>query len=250
MIRSGPSLAAAFSSRPSARSRSLRHTLRPSITPSERIMSCGTRSKARSNCSAPRTRSRCTAATGSRRAAADCRADRRNRWPGRSESGPTPRSAAVGRLQGVRALLGQIERQHRLVDLHPLGPGLGQPPRLLHRPAAACPAGPAASASPPCTCPAAGRSPARAIPAGYGCPAPRLRETGRSAWSRRAELHARLELGHQVVVVRVEPLGHVQGRFLGAAGHGEIGGQVDRPAAQANRFGTAPTMAAVSSTWS
>ena len=45
------------------------------------------------------------------------------------------------------------------------------------------------------------------------------------------ELHARLELGHEVVVVRVEPLGHVQRRqFLGAPGHGEVGWQIDRAA--------------------
>ena len=44
-----------------------------------------------------------------------------------------------------------------------------------------------------------------------------------------AEPHARLELRHQVMVVRVEPLGHVQRRNLvRAAGHGEVGGQVDR----------------------
>ena len=43
MIRSGPSLVAALSNRPSVCSRSFRHTLRPSITPSESIMPCGVR---------------------------------------------------------------------------------------------------------------------------------------------------------------------------------------------------------------
>ena len=56
-----------------------------------------------------------------------------------------------------------------------------------------------------------------------------------------AERHARLELGHEVVVVRVEPLGHVQrGDFLGAAGHGEVGRQVDRPARPAEPLRAPP----------
>ena len=41
MMRSGPSLAAARSSNPKARSRSVRHTFRPSTTPSESIMPGG-----------------------------------------------------------------------------------------------------------------------------------------------------------------------------------------------------------------
>ena len=35
----------------------------------------------------------------------------------------------AGRLQRAQRLArGKIERQHRLVDLHPVGPGVGQPP--------------------------------------------------------------------------------------------------------------------------
>ena len=69
MIRSAPSLAAACWSKSSARCRSHRQTFRPSTTPSESIIPCGVRSSARSSCPGARTRSRCTAATGSRSAA-------------------------------------------------------------------------------------------------------------------------------------------------------------------------------------
>ena len=130
MIRSGPSLAAAFSSRSSDRSRSARHTLRPSITPSESVMPGGAASSARSNCSGAATRSRCTAATGSFSAAARLSPQiaeiGRQANPNLIRRRGQPRA---GRFQRVQRLLGQIEGQHRLVDLHPVGPGVGQLPK-------------------------------------------------------------------------------------------------------------------------
>ena len=65
----GPELGGRLLQQSNARSRSARQTLRPSITPSESIMPGGRQFQGRSNCSGARTRSRCTAATGSLSAA-------------------------------------------------------------------------------------------------------------------------------------------------------------------------------------
>ena len=58
-----------------------------------------------------------------------------------------------------------------------------------------------------------------------------------------AEVGIRLELGDEVVVVRVEPLGHLQRRLIRAARHREVGlerAALGRRAGTAR--GTAPTM--------
>ncbi len=138
----------------------------------------------------------------------------------------------AGRLQRAQCLLGQVQRQGRLVDLHPVGPGVGQPPqhlfidrqqlvqqpqRLRFRRFA----------------PAQQEKRQRPQQHGPGVDAQRrrLQEMIDRLGRGELELHARLELGHKVVVVRVEPLGHVQGRdFVGAPGHGEVRRRIDRSA--------------------
>ncbi len=140
--------------------------------------------------------------------------------------------ARAGRLQGVQRFLGQIESQHGLVDLHPIGPGMGEPPEHLFvdeqylveqreqlelRPAAL----------------AQQQKRERSQQHGPGVDAQgrRLAELVDGLGRRELELHARFELGHDVVIVRVEPLGHIQGRdLLGASRHGEVRRQVERPA--------------------
>ena len=132
----------------------------------------------------------------------------------------------------MQRLAGQIERQHRLVDLHPVGPGVGQPPedffvdrqqlveqrqRLELRPLALAQQ-------------QERQRPEQHRP-GVDAQRRRLLKLVDGLGRGKLELHARLELGHDVVIVRVEPLGHVQGRdFLGAPGHGEVGRQVDHAA--------------------
>ena len=93
-------------------------------------MPCGVRSKRAVELLGARTRSRCTAATGSfsvgRQVVAQVAEIRRQANPNLVRRRAQPRA---GRLQRVQRLLGQIERQHRLVDLHPIGPGVGQLPK-------------------------------------------------------------------------------------------------------------------------
>ena len=60
--------------------RSVRHTLRPSTTPSERIEIRRCLREHASSCSGAQTRSRCRPATGRRAPCRDCRQVLRNRW--------------------------------------------------------------------------------------------------------------------------------------------------------------------------
>ncbi len=178
MIRSGPSFAAAFSSNPKARSRSVRHTFRPSTTPNDNMRPWG------ADCQRPielfgRTHQvevhRCHGQTEHRRQMVEQIAKirgqtkanlvRRRTQPGagRLATPPETRQADRGPAPAHRSA--------------PSRPRRGRAAREFpRRRAATCPRARAASVL-VCTCPTGAASAARATPAACGTPAPPLLET-------------------------------------------------------------------------
>ena len=238
---SSPRTATAASSCRRAASRSAAQTLRPSMTPSERrVAPPRSRSSAGPSCSGARTRSRWTSATGRVRT---------------SIEGASAQPGEVGREADLEAgALGQrppggedrvelgvapIEGEAGLVDLHLAGPGGDERAQQL------------------------GVDRHQRV---EGVERPRQplgqQQEGRRAHHDRARLHpegpgllelldpvrrpcpealAGGELGDQVVVVRVEPLGHLQRPRAGrAAGAREVGVEALRVPARPGARGSPP----------
>ena len=141
--------------------------------------------------------------------------------------------ARTGRFHCGNRLFRQIQDQGRLVDLHPIGPGMRKAAEhfFIDRQDAVQER---ETGRPQALALAEHEERDRTeehgtrVQPGDG----RLLEVVDRFCRCEFELHARLELRDKEVVVRVEPLGHVHGRdFIGAAGHGEVRGRVDRFAA-------------------
>ena len=179
------------------------------------------------------------------------RLDRRGRQRGEGGAevgvgcGDEDRRAALGRSEhGVRPRRGIRQRrgihrqrladERRLIQLHPLGTGLGQPGEQLgvH----------GKQVIEPAQRRVAVRRRIRRLrqrqqrhradhdrPRGEAL-RPRLGDIAHEPVARKGEDRLRTDLGHEVVVVGVEPLGHLQRRQLAlAARGGEVRGQPDGP---------------------